>query len=812
MSLQGNATADSVLRGKINPIDTLVVDAYDIAVKHGFNGTEEEWLESLTDQTKKNAQEVIDEADKKIADMGEVSEAAKTEIESAWVDGVTNVRNAELGAVTHIEAMAEEYSNIVQTTGDSETAVMSQKAVTLGINNIAQAGKNIVDLSKVMFNGNGDINAGSGAVVNGTYWGWGRYALTVGETYTLSKTGTAVWLYFYEADGTYAGISNMVRLLSDANVYTFTANYPVVVLVAGCDLAPYNVQIELGNTATDYEPYCFKLNENVIIPIIGTGELNTEAETLIGAVNEITLNIDSAQEQIADVQEQIVDVQEQMGLMVQPGKNIVDLSKVICPGDGDINVNTGNIVSSSYWVYGDYALVVGETYTLSKTGGNIWLYFYNADGTYAGGGKVLHTSPTTNVNTFTANYPIMRIVTTAGGLPQFNLQIELGNEATEYEPYGFTLNENIRINIPDLPTGDEGSDIPAYWDEHLDEKIARIKQLQMAGGKDCFSFVAIADVHYPSNLGKRSPALAKRIMDECNIKFALCLGDMQTQAAVTNEEALRAEWGDIHKMFEPIRDKTLMALGNHDGAWGQLDKDGDGTISGTAEYYCYNFTPEELFDYALRRTGLIDGVHFDESGNGYYVDDTASKVRYIMLNTNAVVYEENADGTAVNNVMRKFQLMQSQYDMVIDALDTIPSDSWSVVIGSHCPLTKWAEGNAAFTVMVGVLSAYQNKTTYSGTRGTAGAWDYVSVNVDFSNAKGMIAGAFAGHMHQDLNTISGGVQYICIAADCCSDEVKYGTVGTATEQCFDVITVNKRDGKIYCTRIGAGENREFTSN
>lgn len=46
MSLQGNATANE-LRGRINALDTLCIDAYDIAVKNGFEGTEEEWLASL---------------------------------------------------------------------------------------------------------------------------------------------------------------------------------------------------------------------------------------------------------------------------------------------------------------------------------------------------------------------------------------------------------------------------------------------------------------------------------------------------------------------------------------------------------------------------------------------------------------------------------------------------------------------------------------------------------------------------------------------------------------------------------------------
>ena len=47
MSLTGNAKATKVLRGRINRLDVLCLSAYEIAVKNGFKGTEEEWLESL---------------------------------------------------------------------------------------------------------------------------------------------------------------------------------------------------------------------------------------------------------------------------------------------------------------------------------------------------------------------------------------------------------------------------------------------------------------------------------------------------------------------------------------------------------------------------------------------------------------------------------------------------------------------------------------------------------------------------------------------------------------------------------------------
>lgn len=47
MSLEGKATQGSVLRGKINSLDVLVIDAYGVAVRNGFKGTEAEWLASL---------------------------------------------------------------------------------------------------------------------------------------------------------------------------------------------------------------------------------------------------------------------------------------------------------------------------------------------------------------------------------------------------------------------------------------------------------------------------------------------------------------------------------------------------------------------------------------------------------------------------------------------------------------------------------------------------------------------------------------------------------------------------------------------
>lgn len=60
MSLKGKATADKLLRGKINGLETLKgYSAYEIALIHGFEGTEEEWLASLKGEKGNDAEGAI---------------------------------------------------------------------------------------------------------------------------------------------------------------------------------------------------------------------------------------------------------------------------------------------------------------------------------------------------------------------------------------------------------------------------------------------------------------------------------------------------------------------------------------------------------------------------------------------------------------------------------------------------------------------------------------------------------------------------------------------------------------------------------
>ncbi len=364
------------------------------------------------------------------------------------------------------------------------------------------------------------------------------------------------------------------------------------------------------------------------------------------------------------------------------------------------------------------------------------------------------------------------------------------------------------------------NDIPEYWNSHLKEKIKTIRSLQRDGGKDCYSFIVITDFHCGAN-PCYSPTLIKKVAEACNIKYCLCLGDVQTGAALETKESVIAQWEQIHDIFTPIKDFTLMTGGNHDGAYGRYDINGNGTLE-TNDYYCYNLSKEEMYDVLFRRVSLINGVKFDATNNGYYVDDEINKVRYILLNSHYADDEKNEDGTNAHLIMRSGRLGQGQYDLVSEALNSIPDDEWNVVVGCHMPICFFSTdgGGGDLSILRNMLIAYQNRTLFSDTFSAEGEYDYVVVNEDFSNAKGRVIGAFSGHMHNDLSNQDYDFPIIVSAADN-YESLKIiegggitspGELGTTTEQSFDVFTVNKRSNIVYATKIGKGNDRIFSLN
>lgn len=139
----------NILRGTVvNPDKIYGKSAYEIAVKHGYDGTEAEWIAEI-DANRITGAEMLAYAQSARASRDEAvlkAESARVSMVSAsqfasnanshMVEAAVSATQAQLAAETAQEAkkkLLEEIelaAEIVQTTGDSETAVMSQKAVT----------------------------------------------------------------------------------------------------------------------------------------------------------------------------------------------------------------------------------------------------------------------------------------------------------------------------------------------------------------------------------------------------------------------------------------------------------------------------------------------------------------------------------------------------------------------------------------------------------------------------------------------------------------------------------------------------------
>lgn len=101
MSLTGKASASKLLRGKINKIDVIYTDTYEIAVKNGFEGTIDEWLASLKGDkgdkgdTPVRGTDYWTEEDKAEV-VKEAKEGAIGDIETA-LDGILAIQNELIG-------------------------------------------------------------------------------------------------------------------------------------------------------------------------------------------------------------------------------------------------------------------------------------------------------------------------------------------------------------------------------------------------------------------------------------------------------------------------------------------------------------------------------------------------------------------------------------------------------------------------------------------------------------------------------------------------------------------------------------------
>lgn len=323
-----------------------------------------------------------------------------------------------------------------------------------------------------------------------------------------------------------------------------------------------------------------------------------------------------------------------------------------------------------------------------------------------------------------------------------------------------------------LETGSESVTIPTFWQNAVEACIAKIKALQV--GRNCVTFPFFSDNHQNN---KYAGVLIAHIMKECHIPYCFFGGDSISNGIIADEATMIAQDKAFDTMMSYIPNgRFCRAVGNHDGFWND----------GTNKYY---YDRNQVYELFLREESIAQNKHFGEDGTYYYVDDIASKVRWIVMNTNNAPVDSTQIAWVQNTALN------------------IAESGWGVVFISHQPISNHYHA------------------------GITNAADVVSAVVSTANTKNIpIIGWYSGHVHRDIistkrliggngsnaGTEAGdlGFTQVIITSDhtgiAYDDATKHTVANDDQSHAIDFVTINKTTRTVNITRLGIGSDRSYT--
>jgi hypothetical protein len=316
--------------------------------------------------------------------------------------------------------------------------------------------------------------------------------------------------------------------------------------------------------------------------------------------------------------------------------------------------------------------------------------------------------------------------------------------------------------------------LPTYWAEYLDGKKDSIytERLNIGNHGDIFSF--FTDYHMQSN-ATNTAAILKHIKKEHRIDKHFFGGDIADSTSTANAKVLMDNFA---KDFADL--ELLPSLGNH-------------------EVQLYNSTytnPTESEVYGLVFKHLETKAHVTlDSGLYFALDNHAQKIRYIVLNTHTDTSYSLVNDTA-------------QVNWFVERMTEL-GEGWNVVVLFH----RYYDGVNASTgahntspdgaFIAAILGALKTKGSYSGN----------SYTFNFSSAKAGVIALISGHTHRDYSEVTAhGFPIIATRCDAYNGAMQEipRTLGDVTEQAIDLFFVDTTARTIKTIRLGAGEDREWT--
>ena len=318
--------------------------------------------------------------------------------------------------------------------------------------------------------------------------------------------------------------------------------------------------------------------------------------------------------------------------------------------------------------------------------------------------------------------------------------------------------------------------IPTYWETYINNKIVEINRINEKIGSNGDSFVFITDTHYEINVFNSIP-LIEKIVNNTNTKTIFHGGDF------LNYQAKNTTLNEVRKYISRYNfSKMFITIGNHD------------VNTATSQ----EMTPEIYLSdteiYSLYLKDYENDVNIDPGNFYYYLDNERQKIRYFFLDAH---WPSNIDKRNISlNYETQLEWMESHIKEL--------NNSWSIVVLQHI----------VYSSQTMVDNVVQNAYKSSLAEMLVQKLDTL---YDLENIPTIIA-VISGHTHYDWYEYS-TKGYPIIASNCDScwgwkDNTDYPwaperETGTINEQSFDVFSIDKNARKIYLTKVGYGENREF---
>jgi len=162
------------------------------------------------------------------------------------------------------------------------------------------------------------------------------------------------------------------------------------------------------------------------------------------------------------------------------------------------------------------------------------------------------------------------------------------------------------------------STVPSFWQDAVEVCIDKIKALQ--SGRSCVTFPFFSDNHQRNG---HAGSLIAHIMKQCHIPYCFYGGDSIDSGYIADEETMIAQDAAFDAIMSVIPNgRFCRAVGNHDGYW---------AVSADEKY---TYTREQVYELFLREESVAQNKQFGGDGTYYYVEDLASRIRFVILNTN----------------------------------------------------------------------------------------------------------------------------------------------------------------------------------